>query len=1253
MITYNSADPDLISYKGNAEALVFMKSAGTHAELWFAVINGQSGFVNSKFLRENKIYEKSPSYIVTLSAQDQAPVQPERVQPPHEVLEGTTIYTTEPTTYDSHNALHSSTENTQNDNVDTPVLKYESPQMEAQQIETNISNEESSIHSRAQTDSNNIDELSAEYVSHTTEKQEELKSDSAPDSHTLSIAENVSIPHGDGYASESIAENMGTLHSDGREGSVYIDNINAPSIDAPKLPVREQPLIQVVNDAPDNSLENSQKSTQQSLAINSEEILANPNIKDFSESPVIEELSQTRIDEPLAPNIAIPIESNKQPEESTTVVSVEPNNENPSFAHTQNIFTSSSGSISMKDTPLSENIDFGNVNIDTQNNDNFEKNDSSAEQINNGVTKETIPILNPDINNPKINNGDSLNAGEIDENVSSNLEKNSIYDNGVTENQYIPHSDITINENHQSTNVNEKPDTIPAIPVENVQTHSINENSDSTPFKTLNEDSVNIISNANEAISIGTMSPETPASSEISSPESPISSENPISETIASPPTPALSETSVSTESPILPETPASTESPMLPETPASENYENEPLQKGSFFTDLYSTVADMWTTTTVPSFIEELPTTPETHNTNFDNNNFNPHVQTENGNDEKSFSIYDSFMSAYQIIFGNNEKAKHLFASNGNDCLISEICEDGGKEQNNRLTVFMLTTSISVLLFSLGYYYIDKKRQDGRLVGMINSLQRDLLCSTKECEILKEELTSTKTKLAGIEDNSFGMDDMVQSLKEEIEEMKVQNERLRNSLDDNEKLLRVSENTAGELQNTLGEVENTLSELLSERTHSEEQIAELNGKIQAFEEELISVSRERDSFQLKYVSAESALEEAFKQKKNLEEINTKLQEAENTIELQKHEIAALKDCIKDLKKEGSSNIDVASIIDHTELKAKLTKALGEKSALEEKYSVEHKERSRLQEELHSTQQSLHTTAQQATEAVTRLEVLGKYFQERESELMKELNAKEALWLSKQGESASTVEKIEALQQEVQRYKEKCDSLTLELAELESSKRTAITELEARAHAAWLEARMARRDAAADRDAAATLRRKLASMSTQPEGAPSPQQRIASPLDNSGPDSLGMGVGVIPPPLPPIAFLPPLLPPLPRPPPLGRLPSPHPPRYNDRRYSPESRYSPDTARYSPDSRYSPEPARARPRARYSPDSRYSPRRYSPPSRRHSRERYHEGRSSRQRNGPALDTETEYASDSPGRSPPPRRRYSHASGGPSF
>lgn len=57
----------------------------------------------------------------------------------------------------------------------------------------------------------------------------------------------------------------------------------------------------------------------------------------------------------------------------------------------------------------------------------------------------------------------------------------------------------------------------------------------------------------------------------------------------------------------------------------------------------------------------------------------------------------------------------------------------------------------------------------------------------------------------------------------------------------------------------------------------------------------MISVSRDRDNFQLKYVSAEIAVEEYKKQKEKLDEVNEKLKEAYNTIELKKHEIVALK----------------------------------------------------------------------------------------------------------------------------------------------------------------------------------------------------------------------------------------------------------------------------------------------------------------------------------------------------------------------
>lgn len=66
-----------------------------------------------------------------------------------------------------------------------------------------------------------------------------------------------------------------------------------------------------------------------------------------------------------------------------------------------------------------------------------------------------------------------------------------------------------------------------------------------------------------------------------------------------------------------------------------------------------------------------------------------------------------------------------------GESCYSDEYC-DGKGEQSNRFLTFLVTAASSVVLFILGYYYIDNKRQDGQLIGQINSLQRDLLFSTK-----------------------------------------------------------------------------------------------------------------------------------------------------------------------------------------------------------------------------------------------------------------------------------------------------------------------------------------------------------------------------------------------------------------------------------------------------------------------------------------------------------------------------------------
>jgi hypothetical protein len=70
--------------------------------------------------------------------------------------------------------------------------------------------------------------------------------------------------------------------------------------------------------------------------------------------------------------------------------------------------------------------------------------------------------------------------------------------------------------------------------------------------------------------------------------------------------------------------------------------------------------------------------------------------------------------------------------------------------------------------------FNFQKKRRDGSLVAKINSLEKELLASSQECLILKDDLQTTKEKLYSIESSSTDNSEVVAALNAELEESKV-----------------------------------------------------------------------------------------------------------------------------------------------------------------------------------------------------------------------------------------------------------------------------------------------------------------------------------------------------------------------------------------------------------------------------------------------------------------------------------------------
>lgn len=72
-----------------------------------------------------------------------------------------------------------------------------------------------------------------------------------------------------------------------------------------------------------------------------------------------------------------------------------------------------------------------------------------------------------------------------------------------------------------------------------------------------------------------------------------------------------------------------------------------------------------------------------------------------------------------------------------------------------------------------------------------------------------------------------------------------------------------------------------------------------------------------------------------------------------------------------------------------------------------------------INEEVVSLSEQCKIAIKEKAEAETRLEVLTKFFNEKEAERQKE----EAMWLQQQGEVSTTIDRLHMMQNEIHNYK--------------------------------------------------------------------------------------------------------------------------------------------------------------------------------------------------------------------------------------
>ncbi|CRL00820.1 CLUMA_CG014071, isoform A [Clunio marinus] len=590
-------------------------------------------------------------------------------------------------------------------------------------------------------------------------------------------------------------------------------------------------------------------------------------------------------------------------------------------------------------------------------------------------------------------------------------------------------------------------------------------------------------------------------------------------------------------------------------------------------------------------------------------------------------------------------------------------------------LIISMGLTSLTVLIFILGYYCINKTRKETPLIAKMNELERHLMATMKENEALAADLISTRQKLLSIEDNSFGSNDMVISLKKDLEVSEQTKQELLEKIVSLEKELEAAAEDGLELNRMVSELLNnqtgsdsiissvedlqrqlneqqetifTMNEALAtkSRENSELQVqlseisSRFNAEFQVTQQKVDSVALERSNLQieLENLKRESDIQvnQLIEERNNevtrlngeLTSYAKKFEEKLKSLNAAESKVQSLEECLNAVKKDSKDG-SFKDIFDVADLKADLLAVTKEKNNLQEKLQSEKDARKLLEDrvqlisdEMSKLKKEFGNAEKEKLEAQTRLEVLSTYFKEKETQLQQELSVKEARWMKQQGETTTTVEKVQSLNDEIQSLKSQKDSLHAEIEAQFAAHKLNISSLEAQSHAAWLNARQAERKLEESRMESAALRRRLTLIAENPAGASDlinglpgmindTMNSIPSPIRVESPNNTNTmpPASMMMPPFLPQGFIPgappPFLPPPPfmhdmAPPPLGRLMSPPP-----KRFTPTMRD--DRDRYSP-----------RGRGKYSPDSRYDD--YT-----------------------AFETETDY-SPPPSPSPPPRRGY---------
>lgn len=361
------------------------------------------------------------------------------------------------------------------------------------------------------------------------------------------------------------------------------------------------------------------------------------------------------------------------------------------------------------------------------------------------------------------------------------------------------------------------------------------------------------------------------------------------------------------------------------------------------------------------------------------------------------------------------------------------------------------------------------------------------------------------------MQDESFGSNEMVLSLKADLKASQEKKAELDDQIAMLEKDLEIATEAGLELECMLREVlssnnevnplaqsvEDLQARLNIQQSANESLTSSLNIKTQeneALSAELTAVKKNYEVLSTEFTRVTNNCQTELNKKIKIEEdLNATLKQLEIKIkqlttdktnlykELQIKE-TELKDLVEVINQINSNNLDIEKLYEISHIKAEASQVLEERDELKTRLSEVEGAHNLLEEHMKVVKEEVSVLSEQCKlaekekrDAETRLEVISNYFKEKEAQRQKE----EALWLQKQGEVMSTVERIHTMQNEIQGYKQQIEMLKREIVDQEREYKSQISALEQRAHEQWVMARQNERRLEESKAEAGQLRNRL------------------------------------------------------------------------------------------------------------------------------------------------------------------------------